>query len=176
MRAHRTINPESVPRALAKAERYRLLNEPRQAESICRDVLEVDAKNDAARHMLLLALTDQFDGKDAAILEQSKALCAEEPADYERAYYAGVIAERWGKAMLDRGFAKHKVYELLDEALEHYDQAIAKAPKGNDDAILRWNTCLRLIERYGLDAEQDQMRTERLAEQVEHFDDEVPLR
>ena len=31
----KTLSPEAVPRALAKAERYRLLNEPGEAESIC---------------------------------------------------------------------------------------------------------------------------------------------
>lgn len=176
MRTHRTIRLEAVPRALAKAEHYRLLNEPRQAESICRDVLEVDPGNERARHMLLLTLTDEFDGRDVSIMEQARALCQQEPAAYERAYYAGVVAERWGKAMLDHGFAKHRVYELLDEALDHYEAAIANAPQGNDDAILRWNTCLRLIERYGLQPAPDPARAQQLAEQVRHFDDEVPLR
>ena len=39
------ISKEAIPSALAKAERYRLLNEPRLAESICRDVLRTDAGN-----------------------------------------------------------------------------------------------------------------------------------
>ena len=43
------ITPEAVPAALSKAERYRLLNEPREAESICRDVLLVDPENQADR-------------------------------------------------------------------------------------------------------------------------------
>ena len=37
-----------MPAALEKALRYRLLNEPVEAESICRDVLEVDPDNQAA--------------------------------------------------------------------------------------------------------------------------------
>jgi len=41
----KTLSPESVPRALAKAERYRLLNEPVEAESICLDVLAVDPQS-----------------------------------------------------------------------------------------------------------------------------------
>ena len=39
------ISQAALPAALAKAERYRLLNEPEQAESICRDVLAVEPKN-----------------------------------------------------------------------------------------------------------------------------------
>ncbi len=176
MKQHKMINRESVARALMKAERYRLLNEPRQAESICRDVLEVEADNGSASHILLLTLTDQFNGKNRDLLEQAQLMCAALTDDYERAYYAGVISERWGKAKLDGGFAKDRVYELINEALGHYDMATTLAPKGNDDAILRWNTCLRLIERYDLEAHQDVARAEQLADQVQSFDDEVPMR
>ena len=42
------ILPSAAPVALEKALRYRLLNEPMQAESICRDVLEVDPSNKEA--------------------------------------------------------------------------------------------------------------------------------
>src|SRR5579864_3525344 len=62
----KTLSLEAVPRALAKAERYRLLNEPGEAESICRDALDADPDNQDALVMLLLALTDQFDD-DAAL-------------------------------------------------------------------------------------------------------------
>ena len=58
-----TLKPMSaaaIPSAIAKAERYRLLNEPGEAESICLDVLQIDPHNEDARIMLLLALTDQF--------------------------------------------------------------------------------------------------------------------
>ena len=61
----KTLSPEAVPRALEKAERYRLLNEPGEAESICLDALDVEPDNQEALVTLLLALTDQFD-TDAA--------------------------------------------------------------------------------------------------------------
>ena len=51
------ISTAAIPRAVAKAERYRLLNEPQEAESICRDVLRVDEDNQEVLTMLLLALT-----------------------------------------------------------------------------------------------------------------------
>ena len=42
------LHPNAVPAALAKAERYRLLNEPLEAESICRDILRLEPDNHAA--------------------------------------------------------------------------------------------------------------------------------
>jgi len=38
------LTKEAVPRALEKAERYRLLNEPTEAESICQDILRVERR------------------------------------------------------------------------------------------------------------------------------------
>ena len=79
----------SGARALAKAERYRLLNEPGEAESICLDALEVEPDNQEALITLLLALTDQFDD-DATVLDAGVETVAERiRGDYERAYYTG---------------------------------------------------------------------------------------
>ncbi|MGH9042039.1 MAG: hypothetical protein ACRDZ3_17605, partial [Acidimicrobiia bacterium] len=58
--ALKRISKVAIPEALAKAERYRLLNEPNQAESICLDILEVDPKHQQALVTLILAMTDQF--------------------------------------------------------------------------------------------------------------------
>src|SRR2546422_2856210 len=57
----KSIHKETVRAALEKAERYRLLNEPGEAESICLDVLRIDPENQQAFVALLLALTDQFE-------------------------------------------------------------------------------------------------------------------
>ena len=54
------LSAAAIPRALEKAERYRLLNEPWEAESICLDVLSVEPQNQQALVMLILALTDAF--------------------------------------------------------------------------------------------------------------------
>ncbi|MEE2900476.1 MAG: hypothetical protein VX815_18600, partial [Gemmatimonadota bacterium] len=54
------LSADAVPVALAKAEHYRLLNEPEEAESICIDILEVDPEHQKALINLLLARTDQF--------------------------------------------------------------------------------------------------------------------
>ena len=54
------ITKEGVPAALQKAERYRVINDPTSAESICLDVLTVSPDNQQALVTLLLAITDQF--------------------------------------------------------------------------------------------------------------------
>src|SRR5713101_5155128 len=96
------LSPEAVPRALAKAERYRLLNEPGEAESICLDALEVDADNQEALIMLLLALTDQFDDNATTAVTHAWECAERIRGDYERAYYTGIIWERRAKAKLRR--------------------------------------------------------------------------
>lgn len=141
------IHSTAIPRALAKAERYRLLNEPQEAESICRDILRVDGDNQEALTMLLLALTDQF-GKNAGVgMEQAGKVLAKLPGEYERAYYAGMIRERWGKAQLRSGAHHGLVSGFFTEAMEWYRKAMAASPAGNDDAILRWNACVRFMEQ-----------------------------
>ena len=60
------LSEEAIPAALEKALRYRLLNEPAEAESICHDVLRIDPENQEALVLLLLALTDRF-GKGYAV-------------------------------------------------------------------------------------------------------------
>jgi len=42
------LHKDAIPAALEKAERYRLLNEPGEAESICLDILAVDPDNQRA--------------------------------------------------------------------------------------------------------------------------------
>ncbi len=145
----KTLSADAVPRALAKAERYRLLNEPGEAESICLDALEVDADNQEALITLLLALTDQFDD-DATTAVTHAWQCAERiRGAYELAYYTGIIWERRAKARLKRAVPDcgTRAYEWLRDAMSWYEKAEAIRPAGNDDALLRWNTCARLIMR-----------------------------
>jgi len=145
----KTLSPEAVPRALAKAERYRLLNEPGEAESICLDALEADADNQEALATLLLALTDQFDDDSTSRLGDAWKCAERMRSDYDRAYYTGIIWERRAKARLRRGVPDcgPRAYEWLREAMNWYEKAEAIRPAGNDDALLRWNTCARLIMR-----------------------------
>lgn len=142
------LSPEAVTRALAKAERYRLLNEPGEAESICRDALEVEPDNQDAMVMLLLALTEQFD-HDASHVASAWAIVARLREDYSRAYYTGIVHERQAKAYLRRGTpgSGPQAYEWLRDAMHWYEKSEAIRPPGNDDALLRWNACARLIMR-----------------------------
>src|SRR5262249_40086798 len=95
------ISKEGIPDALDKAERYRWLNEPLLAESICRDILKIDPENKKANITLLLALTDQF-GREINLKLAQNAL-QKISDEYEKEYYSGIICERQGRALLDRG-------------------------------------------------------------------------
>jgi hypothetical protein len=152
---YKTISRDEIPAALAKAERYRLLNEPAQAESICHDVLAVEPDNQEALITLLLSLTDQFPGDCAECFPQAKALVPKLHGEYEQHYYRGLIYERRGHAaaLQNHPGSATAAYEWLREAMDFFEQAEPLRPQGNCDAILRWNSCLRLIERYHLHPE-----------------------
>jgi hypothetical protein len=146
------IAPESIPHALERAERYRLLNEPREAESICLDVLAIEPDNQAALTCLLLSLTDQFSTGARAVMEHAKRLLPRFERRYDQVYYAGIIHERFAREQLEKGHpgAKFTAYEYLCDALEFYQQAEELAPDGNDDPVLRHNTCVRMIDWHHL--------------------------
>jgi hypothetical protein len=141
----KSISVQSIPEALAKVERYRLLNEPSLAESICLDILAIVPDHQQALISLLLARTDQFHPHSQGNAAQE--VLARIEGDYERTYYAGIIWERLGHAYIRQGGSGGgaSAYHALREAMTHYEQAINLASPGNDDAILRWNTCARVI-------------------------------
>jgi hypothetical protein len=143
------ISRESIEGSLAKAERYRLLNEPSEAESICRDILAVDLSNRQARISLILALTDQIHQDKRAFASAQNEIPRLEAA-YDRAYYAGIIWERRAKARHTAGAmgSNGDVYDWLVNALHHFEEAERLRPAGNDDALLRWNTCVRYLDRH----------------------------
>ena len=141
------LSQDAIPAALEKALRYRLLNEPAEAESICHDVLHIDPENQEALVLLLLALTDRF-GKGYAVgVTQAQQILPRLRSEYERAYYAGIICERRAKAQLRQGHpgSRANAYEFLCEAMNRFEQAEAIRPPKNDDSLLHWNTCARII-------------------------------
>ncbi|HVF72735.1 MAG TPA: hypothetical protein VM940_14125 [Chthoniobacterales bacterium] len=143
------LSPEAIPAALEKAERYRFLNEPAEAESICLDILRADPENQPALIGLLLAMTDRF-GKGYGVSDtQLKELLSRVKGDYERAYYNGIVAERKAKARLCQGTPGSRFYahDGFREAMSWFEKAESVRPAGNDDAVLRWNTCSRIIEK-----------------------------
>lgn len=142
------MSKDAVPSAIAKAERYRLLNEPGEAESICLDVLQIDPDNAEALVMLLLALTDQFPHDSSSkTVSRAHELAASLRDEYDRAYYSGIVRERRAKAVLQRNRfgAAAAAVEWLQEAMTWYERAEAIRPSHNDDSLLRWNACARLL-------------------------------
>jgi hypothetical protein len=153
------LSREGIPRALERVERYRLLNEPEQAESMCLDILQADPANQEALVGLLLSLTDQFCNGMAARLSEARAVVPRLQDDYSRSYYAGIICERRARAQLQQGApgGKFTAYDGLREAMSWYEKAERIRPAGNDDAILRWNTCARTIMKHRLEPRPHEM-------------------
>lgn len=144
------ITKEGIPRALEKIERYRLLNEPAEAESICRDIIGIEPGHQKALMMLILTLSDQF--STGVTEKEAIGLLPLLKDEYQRAYYKGIIRERLAKAALHRSThgSQFDAYEWLQEAMEAFEEAAAIRPPGNDDSVLRWNACVRTIERHRL--------------------------
>ncbi len=148
----KVLSKDGIDSALSKADQYRLLNQPKLAESICLDVIEIDKTNHQAKVILLLALTDQFGQSFSAASKHANELAKSLQDEYSRVYYAGIIRERMGTATLNAGNpgSNFDAYEWYLEAMELFEQAQPLAPPHNNDAILRWNTCARTIMQYDL--------------------------
>jgi len=153
----KTIAPDGIPHALERAERYRLLNEPVQAESICHDVLAIDADHQDALRCLILSLTDQFGASGTGhTAREARTYITRLSDEYERAYYSGLVHERETRAFLRRkNVVRSAAYDGFRHAMEWYERAEALHPPGNADAILRWNSCVRAIERERLSPGED---------------------
>ena len=141
------ISKEAIPAALDKANWYRFLNQPVDAESICLDILEVEPQNQQAIITLLLSLTDQFKHDLARAFTKARELFPRLNDEYSRIYYRGLICERRARAHLDREGpgSGHLAYDWFRQAMDAYETAIDKSFTENDDAILRWNACARTM-------------------------------
>ncbi len=144
--ALKRIHPDGIPAATEKADRYRELNQPAEAESICRDVLAIDPQHQVALRILGLALTDQFGPSTAERFAEAQRVFGQLADRYERAFYTGLAFERQAKAQLGARLPLRAVEPLFDQALARYAEAEGLRPPGNDDAILRWNSCVRTIQ------------------------------
>jgi hypothetical protein len=147
------ISKEAVESALEKAKHYRLLNEPGAAESICLDILRVEHDNQEALVTLVLAMSDRFVRGYAIGDAQIQDYLSQIRDDYERAYYTGIIYERRAKANLSKGSlgAESTAYEFFRQAMNWFEKAEAIRPPKNDDALLRWNGCARIVMRNKLE-------------------------
>jgi len=140
------LHPEAIPRALELAERYRLLNEPEQASSICHDVLAVEPENQTAVRSLFLATTEMFGHRRGAELQEAEKVADRFVSEYDRIYYSGVACERWGRAKLQSGEHASMAASWIIQAMDQYERAETMRPPNHDDAILRWNACARLLD------------------------------
>ncbi len=148
MFALKALSQDGIAGALAKAERYRFLNEPTQAESICLDILEIDPENQTARILLVLAQTDQIAG-DKHRFHKALQYASHLRSAYDRAYYSGIAWERRACALHDDSAlgSNHSVYEWTLQAMRCFEEAEHLRAPGNDDALLRWNTCVRFLRQ-----------------------------
>jgi tetratricopeptide (TPR) repeat protein len=148
----KSISRAGIPEAMSKAELYRNLNEPGEAESICLDVLAFDPDNADALRLLGLAITDRFAGGAADRHAEAESIFQKLKDPYERLYYTGIVHERRAKALLRAGARPHAVVVLFEEAMTCFEHAEKIRPAGNDDAILRWNRCVRLLQQHAPEA------------------------
>jgi tetratricopeptide (TPR) repeat protein len=140
------ISTAGIPEAVSKAELYRSLNEPEEAESICRDILAIEPDHQLALRLLGLALTDQFTGGGSDRYRETERIFEQLEDPYEQLYYTGILYERRAKAQLNAGTPHASARTLFEEALRLFADAERIRPSENDDAILRWNRCVRLLQ------------------------------
>lgn len=143
----KTISKDGIPEAVSKIELYRYLNEPEEAESICRDILLADPENQLALRLLGLTLTDQFEGRHSDRYAEAERIFQNLADPYELHYYMGLLLERRAKAQIRAGVTAHILAGSLHEAMRRFEEAEKLRPPNNDDAMLRWNRCVRLLEK-----------------------------
>ena len=141
------ISDAAVPKAIKKAEQYRLINEPEQAESICLDILAAQPGDQHALSVLILALTDQFGRDGSGGVRHANEYVARLDDEYQRYYHGGLVLERQARAYLRRGKSRVNAYDCFRDAMDHYEKAERIRPEDDDSALLRWNACLRTIRR-----------------------------
>jgi tetratricopeptide (TPR) repeat protein len=140
------ISKSGIEEAISKAELYRYLNEPEETESICHDILAIEPGHQVALRLLGMAITDQFNGTAADRYAEAEKHLRNLADRYERLYYIGILQERRAKKLLRAGRAPHTVLPFFEDAMRCFSEAAEIRPKGNDDAILRWNRCVRILE------------------------------
>lgn len=154
------IHAESIELALDRARQYRSLLEPEIAESICLDILNIEPDNQAALVVYILALTDQISiSGSQSPFQDIDAAIARLTSEYQQIYYTGIVLERRARFMLTQPMSRAFAYDYFIKALECYQQAEHMRPNHNDEAILRWNSCVRTIQREKLEplSESDQI-------------------
>jgi hypothetical protein len=147
----KNLSKEGIPAALEMAKRYRFLNEPEEAESICLDILTTEPDNQDALIVLLLSLTDKFaQSGTVPSFDQAKAIVDKLGDSYCKSYYLGVIYERRAKYHLRQGGpgAGTVCHDWFVKAMDAYNDALTTCDPDNQHAVLRWNSCARLLNNH----------------------------
>jgi tetratricopeptide (TPR) repeat protein len=140
---------QNIEHAWQKADKYRLLNQPEEADSICRDILDVAPTHQGALRTLGLALTDRYPHHWIALHREALEVFGKLESEYERVYYTAIAWERCGKAQLEQGNGR-SAYSAFLHALKLYDQAETLVHGGEPDPVLRWNRCVRELTTHPL--------------------------
>jgi len=135
---------KNLAAAVTLAKHYRDLNQPEEAESICRDVLAVAPDDADAWRTLGLALTDRFPSAWMTLFDEACAAFQKLGSEYERVYYTGIAWERYAKAQLEAG-RDHNAIHAFEEALARFEQAESIAPKDEPAPVLHYNRCVRAL-------------------------------
>jgi tetratricopeptide (TPR) repeat protein len=154
----KTISKDGIAEAISKIELYRYLNEPEEAESICYDILAADPDNQTAQRLLGLTITDQFEGQTSDRYSEAEKIFQSLTDRYEQLYYLGLLQERRAKAQIRAGRPAKMLIDSFHEAMRCFEEAEKIRPPHNDDAVLRWNRCVRLLEKIG-DVEGESLET-----------------
>jgi len=145
------IHKDSIPTVLEKARQYRSLLEPDLAISICIDVFAVDPDNQEALVIYILALTDQYSHQNTKP-EPTKITQAinKLSSEFHQIYYTGIYLERKARALLKNPMSRSFAYKAFMDAIAKYEVAEKMAPDHCSDPILRYNSCVRTIEKENL--------------------------
>lgn len=143
----KSITPSGIAQALSKAQLYRSLGEPEESESICQDILATDPENQAALRLLGLSITDQFVGEPSGRCTEVELIFRRLVDPYAQHYYLGILSERRAKAQMRSNRPAYVVVALIEDAMRHFEEAEKIRPADNDESVLRWNRCVRLLEK-----------------------------
>src|SRR5260370_5086818 len=128
----KSISKAGIPEAIAKAELYRYLNDPEEAESLCHDILAVDPEHQFAHRMLGLAITDQFIGAATDRYAEVQTIFQNLRDPYERHYYSGLLHERRAKAQLLVGYSPHVLLPLFEQPMRCFPESKKLSPAATE--------------------------------------------
>jgi hypothetical protein len=98
-------------------------------------------------------LSEQFGENITEKLDRAWSILPKLNDSYQQAYYQGILLERQARLYMRSGApgSNFSAYDLFREAMRLFEKAEQLRPAGNDEALLRWNTCARTITAANLE-------------------------